>query len=206
MRGVPYRASLKPGTLIVSSGLGAVYPRGIPIGTVLGEVRTPEQWARTYLLRPSVQPANIAQVMLLLPTRVAAGVRDVWTSVPSADSATRAIVAAGDSALRETAMAEVRARRAALDSTGGDSLQADSTRADSVTPRAAVPARPVPPRTDSAPRTAPAGAPVRRDSTRPIPPAATVPRPATTTTPRPPVTRSPDTSRRPPAAPATKRP
>ena len=33
MRGVPMRSSLKPGALIVSSGLGGTFPRGIPVGT-----------------------------------------------------------------------------------------------------------------------------------------------------------------------------
>jgi rod shape-determining protein MreC len=53
MRGVPLRTSLTPGTLIVSSGLGGVYPRGIPIGVVQRELRTSEVWANTYLLRGS---------------------------------------------------------------------------------------------------------------------------------------------------------
>ena len=57
MRGVPFRTSIKMGTMIVSSGLGGVYPRGIPIGRVLSETKTPETWARTYLIRPAVFPA-----------------------------------------------------------------------------------------------------------------------------------------------------
>ena len=52
MRGVPMRSTLKPGTLIVSSGLGGTFPRGIPVGTVIAEMKTSELWARTYLLRP----------------------------------------------------------------------------------------------------------------------------------------------------------
>ena len=59
LRGVPFRATLKPGTLIVSSGLGGVYPRGIPVGTVLSEIKTAEGWARTYLLRPAVNPPDV---------------------------------------------------------------------------------------------------------------------------------------------------
>ena len=35
LRGIPFRATLKPGALIVSSGWGGVWPRGIPVGTVL---------------------------------------------------------------------------------------------------------------------------------------------------------------------------
>src|SRR5690606_15013163 len=53
MRGVPFRTAIKPGTLVVTSGMGGVYPRGIPIGTVVGETQTPETWARTYVIRPA---------------------------------------------------------------------------------------------------------------------------------------------------------
>src|SRR5215207_6350176 len=34
MRGVPFRSPLQPGQPIVSSGLGATYPAGIPVGSV----------------------------------------------------------------------------------------------------------------------------------------------------------------------------
>src|SRR4051812_23697930 len=40
MRGVPFRTTLKPGAVVFSSGLGGVYPKGIPIGVVLGEIKT----------------------------------------------------------------------------------------------------------------------------------------------------------------------
>ncbi len=100
MRGVPVRSSLKPGTLIVSSGLGSTFPRGIPVGVVLGELRTSELWARTYLLRPAVLPPDVSNVMILLPQRAASGVETVWQLGRGTDSATRAIVTAGDSLAR----------------------------------------------------------------------------------------------------------
>ena len=149
LRGVKFAAKLDTGTLIVSSGLGATYPRGIPVGTVLGEIATPEKWARTYLLKPSVLPAAIGPVLVLLPQRATRGVNGVWTNLAAADSAARAIAAAGDSLARKAALDELTARRAALDSvsasgtgsdsavvrppmTRADSLRADSVRADSV--------------------------------------------------------------------------
>lgn len=97
MRGVPLRSTLEPGTLVLSSGLGGVYPRGIPIGTVISEIKTSEVWARTYLLRPTVLPADMGAVMILLPQRATAGVAGVWTVGREADSAAKRIVAAGDS-------------------------------------------------------------------------------------------------------------
>lgn len=128
MRGVPFRAKLDTGTLIVSSGLGATYPRGIPVGVVMGEIATPEKWARTYLLRPVVLPEAIGPVLVLKPSRVQAGVNGVWTSVTAADSAARAVAAAGDSIARKAAFDELAARRAVLDSLRADSL----ARADTI--------------------------------------------------------------------------
>lgn len=126
LRGVPFRATLDTGTLIVSSGQGATYPRGIPVGTVLAEITTPEKWARTYLLRPAVLPKAIGPVIVLGNVHKTRGVNLVWTNVASSDSAARAIAAAGDSVARQAALAELAARRAALDSTGVDSLARDS--------------------------------------------------------------------------------
>ncbi|MDP9200926.1 MAG: rod shape-determining protein MreC [Gemmatimonadota bacterium] len=156
LRGVPFRAALKPGALIVSSGWGGVWPRGIPVGTVLEEIKTSEGWARTYLLRPAVNPSDVYSVMILRRDRLAKGLEGVWQSVAQADAAAQRIVVSGDSAARTAALAEAAARRAVLDSiaraNGVAPLGAtDSVRA--VTPRP-VPVRRPPPDT------------IRRDTTR----------------------------------------
>ena len=130
MRGVPFRATMKPGAIVYSSGLGGIYPKGIPVGVVLAEIRTAEAWARTYLLRPAVNPAELTSVMILTPRRGAAGVINVWADVGAIDSATKSIVAAGDSIARQSASAEAAARRAAIDSSAR--LYADSVRRDSL--------------------------------------------------------------------------
>jgi rod shape-determining protein MreC len=115
LRGIPFRSQLKPGSVIVSSGLGGVWPRGIPIGTVLSEISTAESWARTYLVRPAVSPADVGAVMILKSARVAQGFENVWSSAAAAQAAAQRIVVAGDSAARVAALAEAAARRAALD-------------------------------------------------------------------------------------------
>ena len=166
MRGVPFRAALKPGAIVYSSGLGGIYPKGIPVGVVLGEIKTPESWARTYILRPAVNPAELNAVMILTPQRAAAGVASVWADVGAVDSATRSIVIAGDSLARQSAAAEAAARRASIDSAARilrDSLGRDTTRADTTAPPAidpAVAAARVRARRDSA------AARARRDSIR----------------------------------------
>ncbi len=116
LRGVPFRAKLDSGALIVSSGLGPTYPRWIPVGTVVSEIVTAERWARTYLLVPAVLPDAIGPVLVLRPDRLARGVQGVWANAASADSAARAVAASGDSVARRAALDEVAARRAALDS------------------------------------------------------------------------------------------
>lgn len=178
LRGVPFRANLKPGATILTSGLGGTFPRGIPIGTILREMRTTEVWTRTYLVQPAVNPANVSAVMVLNPQRVTEGVGSVWASIAEVDSAARKIAAAGDSLARQSALAEAAARRAALDSVArANGLPTDTAAADTTGRPPAIPGAQPTPR----PATPSAGAPVRpttsptvRDTTRrPAAPAPT---------------------------------
>jgi rod shape-determining protein MreC len=155
LRGVPFRNTVRPNTLVYTSGLGGRYPRGIPIGTVIREMQTPESWARTYLVRPAVNPTDVANVMILYPRRAAEGVENVWAMGTATDSATRAVAAAGDSMLRADSAAVIATRRRALDSL----VRAGLPLPDS------APVAPRPP-SDSA-AVAPRPRPVRRAPTRP---------------------------------------
>jgi rod shape-determining protein MreC len=159
LRGVPFRATLKPGSVIVSSGWGGVWPRGIPVGTVLQEIKTSEGWARTYLLRPAVNPSDVYSVMILRRDRVAKGLDGIWQNLAQVDAAAQRIVVSGDSAARSAALAEAAARRAVLDSiarANGPPAAGATDSAGAVAPRPA-PVRRLVPRDTSA----------RRDSTRP---------------------------------------
>jgi len=66
-RGVAYRDTIPEGTLVVTSGLGGVYPRGIPIGRVSGVRREELGWERVYRLTPLVNPGSVGHVVLLQP-------------------------------------------------------------------------------------------------------------------------------------------
>jgi rod shape-determining protein MreC len=79
LNGIPFRQQLKAGVRIVTSGLGGTYPRGIPIGTIVEELKTSEGYARSYLVRPAVTPPDLTAAMVLLPPRVKAGVGGVWS-------------------------------------------------------------------------------------------------------------------------------
>jgi rod shape-determining protein MreC len=84
LQGVPYRETVVPGSLVYTSGLatgeGGVYPRGIPIGTIVGVGEEQVGWARTYLVRPEVHPAAVSHVIILLETGL-----DIRAAFPGAN-------------------------------------------------------------------------------------------------------------------------
>jgi rod shape-determining protein MreC len=77
--GIPFHQELAPGTVLVTSALGGVYPRGIPIGTVLEEAEARAGWRRLYWLRPFVSPGEATHVLVLVPDDGVEDVTEVWT-------------------------------------------------------------------------------------------------------------------------------
>jgi rod shape-determining protein MreC len=73
LRGVPYRDTVAVGTVILSSGLGGVYPRGLPVGRVIGVLREQPGWERIYLVRPAANLAAVSHVLILRGSGVASG-------------------------------------------------------------------------------------------------------------------------------------
>ena len=67
-RGVAYRDTVPDGTLVVTAGLGGVFPRGIAIGRVSGVRREELGWERVYRLVPMVNPGMVSHVLLLTAT------------------------------------------------------------------------------------------------------------------------------------------
>jgi rod shape-determining protein MreC len=72
LRGVPYGQDVRFGTVILTSGLGGVLPRGIPLGTIVA-LASENGWERTYLVRPSVAPGAVSHVMVLNPSHGGGG-------------------------------------------------------------------------------------------------------------------------------------
>jgi rod shape-determining protein MreC len=111
LRGVPYRDSIPVGTRVLSSGLGGVYPRGIPIGAVAGVSSEQRGWERVYRLRPAASPSAASHVLVLVAPRdssvVEAFPSDSILDALAADSAAR--VAREDSLLRVRLADSVRA-------------------------------------------------------------------------------------------------
>jgi rod shape-determining protein MreC len=65
LNAIPYYEPLDSGTLITTSGLGGVFPRGIPIGEVLELHREEGRWRSEYWLRPVVEPASVTHVLVV---------------------------------------------------------------------------------------------------------------------------------------------
>jgi rod shape-determining protein MreC len=128
LHGVQFRATLRAGTPLVSSGLGGIYPRGVLIGTVMRELRTASGsgFARSYLLRPAVRPSEVTAVMILAPERSADGVESVW--LPTAEAMLRRVRAAADSIAAGRARMAADSAQAADSATAADSARADTTR------------------------------------------------------------------------------
>jgi len=184
LRNVPFRMALPAGTMIYTSGLGGTFPRGIPIGSVLRELKTAEGWTRTYLLQPSVNPAKVNSVMVLTSQRSPQKMDNVWQMVARVDSATRSVANSGDSLVRRAAadsakravadsLRKVAALHPATDSTAradsaakrNSAAETDSAaRADSI--RAARAARREAARRDSIRRDSMRRDSIRRDSIR----------------------------------------
>lgn len=115
LSGAAFYESAPEGMPVVTSGLGGVFPRGIPIGSVAGVAETEGRWRKTYWLRPMVQPAAVTHVLV----EVGEGIQDLSAAWPP-DS----IVARDQAILIEYARADslaamtdsVLAMRARLDS------------------------------------------------------------------------------------------
>ncbi|MEX2467138.1 MAG: rod shape-determining protein MreC [Gemmatimonadota bacterium] len=64
LTGTAYNEVVLDGSDVVTSGLGGVYPRGIPIGTIDGVADSQGTWRKSYWLRPRVLPGSITHVLV----------------------------------------------------------------------------------------------------------------------------------------------
>jgi rod shape-determining protein MreC len=84
LEGAPYQADLEPGTEVVTSGLGGIFPRGIPVGHVVSLLSAEVGWAKNYLLEPAVYPDAAREVLVVVDsTAVGGDLNEVWRPEPS---------------------------------------------------------------------------------------------------------------------------
>jgi len=58
LQGVPFQTDVPPGTRLVTSGVGGIYPRGLPVGRVLAEHEQQLGWTHSFLVEPAVRPGQ----------------------------------------------------------------------------------------------------------------------------------------------------
>ena len=62
--GTAFHTRLEDGTVVLTSGLGGVFPRGVPIGLVAGQAEAEGGWRRSYWLRPLAEPGVATHVLV----------------------------------------------------------------------------------------------------------------------------------------------
>ncbi|MCG6955082.1 MAG: rod shape-determining protein MreC [Gemmatimonadetes bacterium] len=131
LNGMAYHESVEDGTAVLTSGLGGVYPRGIPIGRVTGVAETQAGWLKSYWLKPMVQPGSVTHVLVEVGSEVS-DLSDAWPvdSIRTRDDVLDRERAEADSLAALTDSVRVlRARLRQLRRAAGDSAPSDSPRA-----------------------------------------------------------------------------
>src|SRR5690606_15811085 len=57
-QGVPVQTAVPPGARVMTSGVGGIYPRGLPVGRVLAEHEQQLGWTHSFLVEPAVYPGQ----------------------------------------------------------------------------------------------------------------------------------------------------
>jgi len=66
LNGIPYHEEVTLGQVVLTSGLGGVFPRGIAIGTVLAIAEEEGTWRKAYVLDPIAAPAAATHVLVFV--------------------------------------------------------------------------------------------------------------------------------------------
>ncbi len=101
--GIPFHQELDTGIALVTSGLGGVYPRGIPIGEISSEAENSVGWRRSYLLTPYVFPGEAVHVVIISEIRDDFQYGDLWDFGTNATNFGNAIesISESDSLMRK---------------------------------------------------------------------------------------------------------
>jgi rod shape-determining protein MreC len=78
MTGAPFHSDVPPGTHIVTSGRGRVFPRGVPIGDIISIRDADTGWRKSYLVRPAVRPESAVQVLVGLTGSGSSDLAELW--------------------------------------------------------------------------------------------------------------------------------
>lgn len=98
LNGTAYHERVAEGSLVVTSGLGGIFPRGIPVGRIDATAEVQGSWRKSYWLRPMVDPGAVTHVLVETESD-SMGVSGLWPA-DSVSVASDSATAATDSAAR----------------------------------------------------------------------------------------------------------
>ena len=87
LNGAPFNSNVNAGKRVVTSGRGDVFPRGIPIGEIIGIDEADTGWRKSYLIRPAVRPEEAKHVLVGIGDGAPTDFSDVWNVTAPADTA-----------------------------------------------------------------------------------------------------------------------
>ena len=82
LKGGAFHELVPEGTVVLTSGLGGVFPRGIPLGEVTAVAEEQAQWGKSYWLRPFVEPGSVTHVLVAVGDTLSPEV--FWSREPGA--------------------------------------------------------------------------------------------------------------------------
>lgn len=78
MTGAPFHSDVRPGRRVVTSGRGGLFPRGIPIGRVVGIENADTGWRKSYFLEPAIRPEAVSHVLVGLESSGSDDLSALW--------------------------------------------------------------------------------------------------------------------------------
>ena len=87
LTGALFHSDIQPGSRVVTSGRGELFPRGVMVGTILGIEDADTGWRKSYLIRPAVRPESAGQVLVGIGP--AGDLSDLWHVAAPPDPARR---------------------------------------------------------------------------------------------------------------------
>lgn len=81
LNGIPFHEPVDSGVVVLTSGLAGGYPRGIPVGVVVGLADEEGTWRKSYFLEPVAEPAAATHV-LVLDSNASDDASPVWVIEP----------------------------------------------------------------------------------------------------------------------------
>jgi rod shape-determining protein MreC len=78
MTGAPFHSDVRPVRRVLNSGRGGLFPRGIPIGRIVGIENADTGWRKSYILEPAIRPEAVSHVLVGLESSGANDLSALW--------------------------------------------------------------------------------------------------------------------------------